>query len=285
MLILCDVDGTAIIRIGMTGRLMVTVIEFAASQRTTELSASALRIESPVDHGYTGQTNGHALFVDGKIGTLFVVRLAVALKRNDSFDLPVLQKAINARRVMRTVAAKGVDRETRIQRSEFGKRNDAGDRVMPVGLDHAQIDRQVTLEILIVNSKDIGGVTIEVAVVVAVPAVTGVWIGENTRAVTVIDSLFPAGTLFAAPGRTAGQDTGAIPGNDQFLRIAEQTLPDSGFCRYPGKDLLHEALWSFFEDSVLGCQVSKFLNDAWSPYWLLFVFAVFLFRFAVEGMK
>ncbi len=50
MLILCDVDGTAIIGIGMTGRLMVTMIEFAASQRTTELSASALRIEAPVDH-------------------------------------------------------------------------------------------------------------------------------------------------------------------------------------------------------------------------------------------
>ena len=156
---------------------------------------------------------------------------------------------------------------------------------MPVGLDHAQIDRQVTLEILIVNSKDIGGVTIEVAVVVAVPAITGEGIGDDARTVTVIDSLLPAGTLFAAPGRTAGQDTGAIPGNDQILRITEQTLTDSGFCRYLRKDLLHEPLWSFFEDSALGCEVSKFLNDAWSPYWLLFVFAVFLFRFAVEGMK
>lgn len=156
---------------------------------------------------------------------------------------------------------------------------------MSVGLNHTQIDRQVTLEIWIVNSKDIGGVAIEVAVVVAVPAVTGEGIGEDARTVTVINSLFPAGTLFAAPGRTAGQDTGAIPGNDQILRITEQTLTDSGFCRYLSKDLLHETLWSFFEDSALGCQVGKFLNDAWSPYWLFFVFTVFLFRFAVEGMK
>jgi hypothetical protein len=264
---------------------MVTMVDLAAGQGATELNTSALRIETPVDHGQTGQTNGHTLFADGEIGALLVIRLAVALKRNDSPDLPVFQKTINTRSVMRAVAAKGVDGEIRIQGSEFRQRNDAGNRVMPVGLNHAQIDRQVTLEIRIVNSKDIGGMAVEIAVMVTVPAVTGVGIGENTRAVTVIDTLFPAGTLFAAPGRTAGQDTGTIPGSDQFLRIAEQTLTDSGFCRYFGKDLLHEPLWSFFEDSVPGSQVSKFLNDAWSPYWLLFVFAVFLFRFAVEGMK
>lgn len=285
MLILSDIDGTAIIRNGLTGCLMVTMIDLTASHGATVLNTSALRIEAPVDHGQTGQTNGHALFADGEIGALLVIRLAVTLKRNDSLDLPVFQKTINPHSVMRAVAAKGVDGEIRIQGSEFRKRNDAGDRVMPVGLDHAQIDGQITLEIWIVSSKDIGGMAVEVAVVVAVPAVTGEGIGENTRTVTVIDALLPAGTLFAAPGRTAGQDTGAIPGNDQFLRIAEQTLTDSGFCRYPGKDLLHEPLWSFFEDSVPGCQVSKFLNDTWSPYWLLFVFAVFLFRFAVEGMK
>ena len=119
ILILSDVDGTAIIRNGLTSRLMVTMVDLSASQRATELNTSALRIKTPVDHGQTGQTNGHTLFADGEIGALLVVRLAVLLKRNDSLDLPVFQKTINTRSVMRAVAAKGVDGEIRIQGSEF----------------------------------------------------------------------------------------------------------------------------------------------------------------------
>ena len=269
----------------MTGLFVITMIDPAAGQGATELSAPFFWIEAPVDHGQPGLADGHTLFVDGIVGVLLLIRLGVALERNNRLDLPVFQKTINAHSVMGAIAAKRVDREIRIQGSEFGQRHNTGDRVVPIGLDHTQIDRQVTLENRIVSSKDIGGMAVEVAVVVAIPAVTGEGIGEDTRTVTVIEALFPAGTLFAAPGRTAGQDTGAIPGDDQFLRITKQPLPDSGFCRYPGKDLLHEPLWSFFEDSVPGCQVSKFLNDTWSPYGLIFVFAVFFFRFAVEGMK
>ena len=98
------------------------------------------------------------------------------------------------------------------------------------------------------------------------------------------DAQLATGTLFASPGRTAGQDTGAIPGNSQFPGIPEQTLSGSRFYPNFGKDLLHEPLWTILEGSALGSQVSEFLDDAWSPYWLLLVFTVFLSGFAMEGM-
>ena len=179
---------------------MVTMIDLAAGQGATELSAPFFWIEAPVDHGQPGLADGHTLFVDGIVGVLLLIRLGVALERNNRLDLPVFQKTIDADGVMGAIAAKRVDCDIGIQGSEFGQCHNTGDRVVPIGLNHTQIDRQVTLENRIVSSKDIGGMAVEVAVVVAIPAVTGEGIGEDTRTVTVIEALFPAGTLFAAPG-------------------------------------------------------------------------------------
>jgi len=152
-------------------------------------------------------------------------------------------------------------------------------------LEEAQEDGQITFEILVINGKNVFRVAVEVRAMVAVPAEAGVRIGKVTRTVTIEDALPATGTLFASPTGTARQDTGAIAGNRQGSGIAEQTLSGRRFCPQLGKDLLHKPLWTIFEGPALGSQVSKFLDNAWPPYWLLLVFGVFLSGFATKEME
>lgn len=153
---------------------------------------------------------------------------------------------------MSAVDAEGIDLPVGIEFSEFGQGNDAGDTVMAAGLNQTQIDGQITLQFGIINGQNIFRMAVEIAAMVAIPAMSGIGIGKDARTVAIEDAQLATGTLFASPGRTAGQDTGAIPGNSQFPGIPEQTLSGSRFYPNFGKDLLHEPLWTILEGSALG---------------------------------
>ncbi|MDW7658438.1 MAG: hypothetical protein SCM11_14815 [Bacillota bacterium] len=90
MLILRDIDGPSIGRIGTAQMLLVTDVNLTASQWPMELSALALITEILVNHGETGQTDRNTFLADGEVGVLLLVILGIVLKRNDRIDVPIL---------------------------------------------------------------------------------------------------------------------------------------------------------------------------------------------------
>lgn len=205
--------------IGRLGTFFFTSagIHSAAGERAAPFAGMLLPAIPPVDHAVTSHAQRSAVYIN-RDGIRNGIRpAAVVIQINERPYLPFLAKAVGSIVVIGGIQAEVTDSDIRINGLKFPEGNDSRDAVVALGIEEAEMEREVNPGASIMGAEHVKGMAEIKDFLVAVPPPVSIRVGEMAPAGAVECSVIQTVTGLMSVRGGMRMDTGTVTGKGQAV--------------------------------------------------------------------